>query len=67
MALAMAVDLIGNIYRPASGLSDGYFALLLRLEVPDEVVVLWVLEELIGRQGPLLGHDDAPLLVPGEL
>lgn len=50
MNVAMAVDLICNVERAASALSDRQLALLLGLEVPHNMVVLWVLDQLCRRQ-----------------
>jgi hypothetical protein len=54
MAFAMAVYLIGNVDGPASGFCDGYLALARRLEVPYQMVVFWMCEQLIRGHGPLL-------------
>tara|TARA_R110002003_G_scaffold143_15_gene13302 strand:+ start:4346 stop:4525 length:180 start_codon:yes stop_codon:yes gene_type:complete len=46
--VARSMHLICNVDRTASAIGNGYFALLLGLEVPNSVVVFWVLEQLFG-------------------
>ena len=45
---AMAVDLISNVNGPASILCDAGCALVVGVEVPDGVVILGVLLQLVG-------------------
>lgn len=61
MTVPVAVDLICNVYRTASVFGNGSFSFLCRLEVPNDVLVLWMLAELFRAHGPLLAHDDGPL------
>ena len=61
MAIPMAMDLVCNVYRTASVFGNGGFPLLRRLEVPDNVLVLWMLDDLVRAHGPLLAHGDGQL------
>ena len=47
--VAMTVDFVSNVERTASGLGDGSLAGRCGFEVPYGVVVLWVLDQLVGR------------------
>jgi hypothetical protein len=58
----MAVDFVCYVERAASSLGDGNFACLCGFEVPDGVLILRVLEQLVGCHG--LGcHCQGSLLV----
>lgn len=52
----MAMDFVCDVERAASVVGNGDFAGLGGLEVPDGVVILGVLEQLIGRHGGVCGH-----------
>lgn len=54
--VAMAVDLIRYVERAASAVGDGNLACGCGFEVPYGVVVLWVLEQLVGRHWLGRGH-----------
>jgi hypothetical protein len=49
MEIPMAVELVRNVERTTSALSDRNGSLVAGLEVPDGVVVFWVLEQLLCR------------------
>lgn len=54
----MAVDLVSNVNGTASILCYRNPALPGGLQVPEKVIVLWVLDDFIWRHGGLLlGHD----------
>ena len=52
----MAMDLVCYVERTASALTNRQLSLLLGLEVPDGVVVLWVLQQLFGLHRAV-SHD----------
>jgi hypothetical protein len=59
MAVSMAMDLVGDVDRTPSGFGNGYFAFLLWLKIPNEVRILWVIDELLRGQWPLVGHESS--------
>ena len=59
--VAMSVDLVGDVEGAAPVLCGGDLGLLLGLEVPDGVGILWVLDELFSQHGSS-GHDDGSTL-----
>lgn len=56
MEVPMAMDLVCYVERTASALTNRQLSLLLGLEVPDGVVVLWVLQQLFGLHRAV-SHD----------
>lgn len=58
MTVSMAMDLVGDVYLTASVLCDGRLAFLLRLEVPDEVVIFRVFDKFLWGHRPLFGHGE---------
>lgn len=47
----MTMDFVGNIDRAAPVLGNGDFALGCRLQVPNGVLELWVVEQFLGGEG----------------
>jgi hypothetical protein len=60
MSFAMTVKFIGNVNRSASSFGHSNLALLLWLKVADDVVELWVFEQLIGCHR---SHDERRSIV----
>jgi hypothetical protein len=65
VSITSAMDLICKVDGAAPAIGDGQLALLRRFEVPDGVVVLWMLLQLLGGQGRHGG--DVLLRVPSAL
>lgn len=51
VSITRAMHFICDVDGPASAIGDGYLALLLRFEIPDCVVVFWVLLQLFRSHG----------------
>jgi hypothetical protein len=59
VSITGAVHFVCDVDGAAPAMGDSNLAFFLRLEVPDGVVVFWVLQQLLGCHG---GHDGKVLL-----
>jgi hypothetical protein len=50
LAIAMAVNFVGDVDGTTSVLCHGDFPFLVRLELPDSVLILWMLLQLFSCQ-----------------